>query len=308
MGHPKPLLHLLTGLLAGLAVACSGTGPGEGGPRYTRDPVDPRTEYVFAVHPLHNPVRLFDVYEPIIDRIRAECPDLRIRLEASMDYHAFEGKLAARQVHFALPNPYQTLLSQASGYRIFGKMGDDQNFRGIILVRRDSGLESIRDLRGKAISYPAPTALAATLMPQFYLQTRGLDVARETRSVYVGTQESVIMNVYLRLTDAGATWPVPWLRFLQEHPREAAMLTVKWRTGTLPNNGLVVRDDVPEDVARRVERALLSLHRDPEGRRLLARIPLSRFEPATADTYAPVQAFMKRFTAQVHPLDGWEPR
>ncbi len=308
MGHPKPLLHLITGLLAGLAVACSWTGQGEGGPRYTRDPVDPRTEYVFAVHPLHNPVRLFDVYGPIIDRIRAECPDLRIRLEASKDYRTFEGKLAARKVHFALPNPYQTLLSQASGYRIFGKMGDDQHFRGIILVRRDSGIDSIRDLKGKAISYPAPTALAATLMPQYYLQTHGLEVVRDTRSVYVGTQESVIMNVYLKLTDAGATWPVPWLRFVQEHPREAAMLTVKWRTGTLPNNGLVVRDDVPEDVARRVERALFSLHRDPEGRRLLARIPLSRFEPATADTYAPVQAFMKRFTAQVHPLDGWEPR
>lgn len=308
MGHPKPLLHLIAGLLAGLALACSRSGREEGGPRYTRKAADPRPEYVFAVHPLHNPVRLFDVYGPIIDRIRAECPDLRIRLEASKDYHAFEEKLAARTVHFALPNPYQTLLSQASGYRVFGKMGDDHHFRGIILVRRDSGIDSIGDLKGKAISYPAPTALAATLMPQYYLRTHGLDVTRDTRSVYVGTQESVIMNVYLKLTDAGATWPVPWLTFLQEHPREAAMLTVKWQTGTLPNNGLVVRDDVPEDVARRVGRALFSLHRDPEGRRLLARIPLSRFEPATADTYAPVRAFMKHFTGQVRALDGEKPR
>jgi phosphonate transport system substrate-binding protein len=186
-------------------------------------------------------------------------------------------------------------------------MGDDQHFRGIILVRGDSGIDSIGALKGKTISYPAPTALAATLMPQYYLRAHGLDVVRDTRSVFVGTQESVIMNVYLKLTDAGATWPVPWLTFVQEHPREAAMLTVKWRTGTLPNNGLVVRDDVPDEVARRVGQVLFSLHRNPEGRRMLARIPLSRFEPATADTYAPVRAFMKRFATQVRPVDPQEP-
>lgn len=304
MGHPKPLRHRLAGLLLGLTMACARSGSGEGGPRYSRDPVDPRPEYVFAVHPLHNPARLFAVYGPILDRIRTECPDLRFRLEASKDYDAFEAKLEARKVHFALPNPYQTIRCQAAGYRIFGKMGDDHNFRGIILVRRDGGIGSVQDLKGRSIGYPAPTALAATLMPQYFLQTHGLDVARDTRSVYVGTQESVIMNVYLGLTDAGATWPVPWLKFLEEHPREAAMLVIKWRTGTLPNNGLVVRDDVPEAVARRVERILFSLHQDPEGRRLLSRIPLSRFEPATAATYAPVQVFMKRFNAKVRPMEG----
>lgn len=304
MGHPQPLRHRLAGLLLGMMMTCARSGSGEDGPRYSRDPVDPRPEYVFAVHPLHNPARLFAVYGPILDRIRVECPDLRIRLEASKDYHAFEEKLAARKVHFALPNPYQTIRCQAAGYRIFGKMGDDHHFRGIILVRRDSGIGSVQDLKGRSIGYPASTALAATMMPQYFLQTHGLDVARDTRSVYVGTQESVIMNVYLRLTDAGATWPVPWLKFIEEHPQEAAALVVKWRTGTLPNNGLVVRNDVPGNVAGQVERVLFALHRDPEGRRLLDRIPLSRFEPATAETYAPVQVFMKRFNAKVRPMDG----
>lgn len=307
MGFLKPLFLLFTALLAGLMTACAPSGSAGDGPRYSLESPDPRPEYVFAVHPLHTPPRLFAVYGPILDRIRSQCPDLRIRLEASKDYHAFEEKLAARKVHFALPNPYQTLRCQASGYRVFGKMGDDQHFRGIILVRRDSGIQSIGDLKGKSISYPAPTALAATLMPQYYLQAHGLDVGRDTRSLYVGTQESVIMNVYLRLTDAGATWPVPWMKFLEEHPTEAATLTVRWQTESLPNNGLVVRDDVPETVARRVERVLFGLHQDPEGRRMLARIPVSRFEPASAETYAPVRSFMKRFEARVRPVDEWEP-
>ncbi|MEZ4694041.1 MAG: PhnD/SsuA/transferrin family substrate-binding protein [Aliarcobacter sp.] len=50
--------------------------------------------------------------------------------------------------------------------KVFAKMGDDENFRGIFLVRKDSGIKNFEDLKGKKISYPAPTALAATILPQ----------------------------------------------------------------------------------------------------------------------------------------------
>jgi len=63
-----------------------------------------------------------------------------LRLEASRNYPAYDKKLFAGHFHFALPNPYQTVTAQKNGYKIFGKMGDDDNFRGIILVRKDSGI------------------------------------------------------------------------------------------------------------------------------------------------------------------------
>jgi len=69
-------------------------------------------------------------------------------------------------------------------------MGDDENFRGIILVRKDSAIENVADLKGKAVSYPAPTALAAAMMPQYYLQTHGLDVMNDLDNRYVGSQAS----------------------------------------------------------------------------------------------------------------------
>ena len=92
-------------------------------------------------------------------------------------------------------------------------MGDDNKFAGIILVRRDSGINKLSDLKGKKVSYPARTALAATMMPQYYFQTHGLDVNRDIENLYVGSQESSIMNVYLGNVAAGATWPMqnPWV-------------------------------------------------------------------------------------------------
>lgn len=287
-------------------LACQSGAQGSYAPTYVDVPPG-QVEYVFAIHPLHNPNRLLEVYGPIVDRLNARVPGVHFRFEASRNYAEFERKLRERKVHFALPNPYQTVTCTQQGYRVFGKMGDDHLFRGIILVRADAGIRRVEDLKGKAICYPAPTALAATLMPQFYLHTHGLDVNRDVRNVYVGSQESSIMNVYLGLSSAGATWPVPWMAFQRKHPDLARQLVLRWQTETLPNNSLVARDDVPGALVRQVAEVLFTLQQDEEGRGLLAEIPISRFEPATEATYDPVRRYLREFSSRVRPLEGGAP-
>lgn len=293
--------------VAWLCLGLSLHGCGDGGgppyrPEYGERPAGEKVkEYAFGVHPLHNPARLFEVYGPLVDLLGARIPEVRFVLEASRNYEEFDKKLYARHFDLALPNPYQTLNSLASGYRVFGKMGDDERFRGIILVRKDSGIRSVADLRGKAVSFPAETALAATMLPQQFLRDRGLPFgAYEAR--YVGSQESSIMNVYLGDTVAGATWPPPWAAFQKDRPEYAAQLTVIWRTPNLPNNGLVARDDFPPELLKRVAATLFTLHETPQGQAILARLPLSRFEPATDATYRPVRDFVAHFGKTVRPL------
>lgn len=287
------------GLSLMLAACSHGGNDTEAGPVYSSTGVEGGREYVFAIHPLHNPVRLFEVYGPLIDYLNRNIPDATFRLEASHDYDEFDKKLYARKFDFALPNPYQTLTSLKHGYRVIAKMGDDRRFTGIILTRRDSGIRKVPDLKGKKVAYPAKTALAATMMPQYYLHTHGLDVNRDIENLYVGSQESSIMNVYLGKTAAGATWPLPWETFQKEHPDMAGELELKWETEPLINNGLVVRDDVPEQLAARVAQLLDTLHTSEEGRTILARMPLSRFELADDRRYRVIEDFMRRFGQNV---------
>ncbi len=241
------------GLVAALLVACACDKARDERYQPTASPRAPAAaaaaEFVVGIHPLHNPQRLMAVYGPIVGAMNDGIPEARFRLEASLNYEDFEKKLYAGHFAFAMPNPYQTVRSLAHGYRVFAKMADDADFRGLILVRRDAGIHEVGDLRGKAVSYPAATALAATMMPQYFLQTHGLDVNRDIENRYVGSQESSIMNVLRGHVAAGATWPVPWKTFSVEHPELASQLEVKWQTGALVNNGWVVRQDVPPQVA-----------------------------------------------------------
>jgi len=271
-------------------------------PQFSSVPLQVKTTYLFGIHPLHNPKRLFDVFQPLMDYLEENIPNTQFKLEASRNYAAYDKKLYAKKFHFSLPNPYQTINAVDKGYRVFAKMGDDDNFRGIILVRKDSNITQVSDLKGKAISYPAPTALAATMMPQQFIQDHGVNVMDELDNRYVGSQESSIMNVFLGDTYAASTWPPPWRALSKERPELAEQLEIKWQTKPLPNNGLVVRPDVPEDVFNQVKRLLVNLHTTSEGKKILKPMELSKFEVATDRTYQPVRDFVANFSQTVRPL------
>lgn len=258
---------------------------------------------ILGIHPLHNPKRLHEIFGPIADYLSKNIEGVKIKVEASRNYAAFDKKLYSRQFHFALPNPFQTVNSLKHGYKVFAKMSDDENFRGIFLVRKDSNIKEVSDLKGQAVSFPAPTALAATMMPQYYLQQHGLNVMQDIDIKYVGSQESSIMNVMVGNTKAGSTWPPPWRALSKERPELAKELKIIWQTSSLPNNSLVVRDDVDKNIVKQVKKLLLNLHKHSQGKKWLDKMELSKFEDATNDTYKPVLAFLKRFNKEVRPTN-----
>lgn len=287
-------------MVAGLFVlalqACGRVDPGYQ-PEYSAHPARSATVYRFGVHPLHNPQRIEELYGPIVSYINTRLRGASLKLEASKSYEEFEKKLYSGHFHFALPDPYQALVSQRHGYRVFAKMGEDSQYHGLILVRRDGGIMKMSDLRGKAVSFPAPTALAATLMPLCFLRERGVDIDKDIERVYSGSQESAIMNVYLGKSVAAATWPQPWETFKVRSPDIASQLEVRWRTKPLVNNAIVVRSDIPQELVRNVSSLLCGMHLTQEGRVLLSALPLKRFERATAATYLPVESFMRKYAA-----------
>lgn len=288
--------------------ACEPAPQQEQGPKYERADSRPAgTEmpvYRFAIHPLHNPRKLTQAYQPLIDYLSSHIPGVRFQLEASRDYPAYEAKFRAREAEFLLPNPWQTLEAMKVGYQVIAMAGDAEDFKGIFIVRKDGGIRKPADLKGRAVSFPSPTALAATIMPQFFLHQQGVDVNRDIDNRYVGSQESSIMNVHLRQVAAGGTWPPPWRAFEKDHPQEAAELMVIWETPSLMNNSVMVRDDVPSGVRDQVRRLLSGLDKAKDGEEVLAAMETARFHEADNASYERVREFVARFEREVRPVEA----
>lgn len=278
--------------------------PQEQGPQYANSPANGGVSvYRLAIPPLHNTSKLVESYQPLIEYLNQHIEGAHFELEASRDYQAYEVKFRAREPEFLLPNPWQTIEAMKVGYHVMVMAGDVDDFRGIFIVRRDSGIKVPADLKGKVVSYPSPTALAACIMPQDFLQHHGIDVKHDIENRYVGSQESSIMNVYLRQSDAGATWPPPWRAFQKDHPAEAAQLKVIWETEPLVNNSVMARDDVSIALRDRVRNLLLELEHTDAGRAILARMETARMHPAGDADYEPVREYIKHFEKEIRPVE-----
>lgn len=286
-------------VLAVLLAASSGADP-----QYSNKP--PQTSkplYRLAIHPLYKPAKLAETYLPLVELLNKRISGVHFELEASRDYQTYLGKLRARQPELLLPNPWQTLQAIKVGYNVIAMVGDAADFKGLFIVRKDSSIKTPADLKGKVVSYPAPTALSSCIMPQMYLQHRGVDVMRDIDNRYVGSPDSSIMNVFLGQSSAGTTWPEPWRLFQQDHPQEAAQLKVLWETPSLVNNSLMVRNDIPAPIRDQVQAILLNLKQTPEGQAILARMRSGEFHPANNASYDVVRDFVAKFEREVRPVE-----
>jgi len=297
---PGALNYLLFVLMA---VGCTEKRESEG-PKYGEaQQAGDMHVYHFAVHPLHNPNKLMQEYQPLIDYLNSRIVGAHFVLEASRDYASFEEKYKNRGPEFLLPNPWQTLQAMKVGYNVMATAGEPRDFRGFFIVHKDNGIQTLQDLHGKAISYPSMTALAACIMPQYYLFMHGIDVNHDIENHYVGSQESSILNVYLNITSVGVTWPPPWRAFQKDYPKEAAQLKIAWETESLINNSVMSRDDVPTQIRAQVFQYLTGLQETDSGKQILANMETARFIPASDQDYDVVRTYVEALEKHVRKVE-----
>lgn len=252
------------------------------------------TVYSFAPHPYLTPKELYAAYAPIVHYLESKIPGVKFQVETSKDYADYEAKIAARAFHFGLPNPYQTVLSLNQGYRVIAKMTPDEDFRGWMVVRKDSKLRRPRDLSGHTLCFPSATAVAATMLPLLYLHDHGVNL-KETPVKYVGSPASAIMSVYSGDALACGVSIRHWRIWSKDNPDKAGELKTLWTTSRLPHNGVIARADVPPKLAQQVAAALIGMDKDPNLDQSQFKADQAHFEPADNGRYKAMEQFLKRY-------------
>lgn len=277
-----------------LLIACDSSQPPTEAyrPEITDKPLPPLVrEYTFSAVPEGNQMRVPEVYGPVVDYLNAHIEGAKLGLVAPKTHAEFEGGLLDKQYDIALANAFQTAKAMAYGYHVIAKKGDDEQFYGIFLVRRDSGINKVSDLKGKKVCYPSPSGVAATILPMHFLKSHGIDVFKDVENLYVGSHESSIMHVYLGKAAAGTARAFSWAAFQKAHPKEASALEVKWQSEPLIDQAIIARDTVPKALTDRIAELLSRLHETAEGQALLTAMSASRFEPAGDANYDKARRF-----------------
>lgn len=277
-----------------LLIACDSSQPPAETyqPEMTEKPAPPiLQQYTFSAVPEGSQMRVPEVYGPVVDYLNAHIDTAKLVLVAPKNHAEFESGLLGQAFDIALANAFQTVKSMGYGYHVIAKKGDDDQFYGIFLVRRDGGIKQVSDLKGKKVCYPSPRGLAATILPMHFLKSHGIDVFKDIENLYVGSHESSIMYVYLGKAAAGTARTFSWAAFQKAHPKEASELELKWQSEPLIDQAIIARDTVPEALTHRIAELLSSLHETAEGQALLTAMSTSRFQPAGDASYDKARRF-----------------
>lgn len=253
------------------------------------------TNYIIGITAFSSSKEMFVAYRPILNYLEENIEGVRFELATSKDFVEHEKRIRKSEFHFVLANPYQSLVSFDYNYHPIAKMKNDTLFRGIILARKDAHIKSFQQLRGNVIAFAAPTALAGTIMPKYFLWEHGIDVRHDMIPDYVGSHYSAILNTYTHDSLVTATWPSAWNEWKKENPKKAEEMEVVWETKPLLNNALSVRSDVDPESAKKVTALLIALNTTPHGRELLKKAGIEGFEIANSKTFDPVRVFLHRY-------------
>lgn len=165
-------------------------------------------------------------------------------------------------------------------------------YHGLLLVRKDSGIASVAEMRGKRMAYVDRATTAGYVFPLAYLREHGINgeagFFRET--FFTGSHDAAIIAVLDGKADVAAAKHSVYDRIAKENPRVAKELTIMAKSASVPSNGLCVRGDLPDGLQKKLKKALLDLERDPAGQAVLAEFGARRFIETTKEDYRPLFA------------------
>lgn len=238
--------------------------------------------YSFGVVPQQSATLLAKRWGPLLTTL-SEHSGVNLRFATAADIPVFEQRVAQASYDFAYMNPYHFVtFNKTPGYEAMGR-AKDRYIRGILVVRKDDPITSVKNLAGSELAFPAPLAFAATLLPQAYLRQTRI----EFHPNYVSSHDSVYRAVAKGLYAAGGGI----LRtFGTVAPGIRDQLRVLWTSEKFTPHAFASRPGLPQQVRDRVARAMYTLHKSAEGARLLHALRLKGIIPATDKDWDDVRA------------------
>jgi phosphonate transport system substrate-binding protein len=235
-----------------------------------------------SVVPQRPPAETFAVWTPLLQQlgqVSKQCFVLRV----APTIPTFEAELRSDRADCVYMNPYHAVLAQRwRGYIPLVRDGS-KPLRGLLVVRKDSPIRSIRELNGQAVAFPSPNAFAATLLPRVLLARQGITI----QPVFENTHSNVYRSVALGMLPAGGGINNTLRR---ERPELREELRVLWQTPPFPSHPFACLPSMAQARREALQAGFLTLATNPANHGLLDAIQIP--EPVRADFRRDYQALL----------------
>jgi phosphonate transport system substrate-binding protein len=219
-----------------------------------------------------------------------------VRVTVASDYAAVIEALRNRTADLAFVHPAGYVLAnrEAKAMIVARNLWHGKaSFTSRIFVRKDAGIASLEDLRGKTIAFVDPASSSGYVYPMVLLMQRGLVKGRDPRTffrevVFSGSHDASMQALLNGHVDAIASFDMAREQYLKD-PAQRERLTWVAETPPIPEAGIAAREGLDPALVGRVRAALLQM-RGPAYASLLKRLyDIDGFETADDKDYDPVR-------------------
>lgn len=234
---------------------------------------------------------MLEKYQPLMDYLSAKIGrPVELRLQPFASNPEILGKLGSGEID-------AVILGSSGGalaIRDLGAVpvarpekGGISGYRGCIIVRKDSGYRKIEDLKGKRFDYVEKGTMAGYIYPRSllvypdgFLAGKKIRMDLDTffgRVTFTGKHNISVMKVLNGESDGASVKDRDLETLSRSDPRVQREILVLRRSEMYPDGTLLFRKETAAATVRAVEKALLGIEKDPEGKAALASVGADRF-------------------------------
>ena len=129
-----------------------------------------------------------------------------------------------------------------------------------IITHKDSGIKTVRDLKGRNFAFVDPSSTSGHLFPKAGLMKAGFDPDKDFgRVIFSGSHDSSAIAVQNRKVDAAAIADRILDQAIAKGLAKAEDIVTVWNSDPIPESPTVWRRDLPADLKRRIQAAFLEV-------------------------------------------------
>ncbi len=208
-----------------------------------------------------------------------------VKVSVSPNYNTIIEAMSAKQVDvgFLPPNAYvlahdvrksADLLLQAQRYGVEEATGQPTEekvdfYKSLILVKKDSGIKSLEDLKGKKMGWQDVTSSAGYVFPAAAMVKAGMDPGTDVQGVTLKGHDQAVLALLNGQVDAVAVFQDARNTVKGDIPDVFDQTEILFATDPIPNDTISVRSDMTDEWKTKISDAFIALGNDPEGQKII---------------------------------------
>ena len=153
----------------------------------------------------------------------------------------------------------------------------NKEYSSVIFVRKDSGINTLSDLKGKIIAFENPYSTSAYLVPKAILLKEDLTLTEkreigegvssdEVGYIFAQDEENIMVWVLRKMVFAGALDNIEYESFAHDSLGELKVLVESVK---MPRQVVSHRANLRPELVSEIERVLINMDKDEEGKKIL---------------------------------------